>query len=432
MSRMVKQSQAWPGSVAMKALASFVQEAWPTSIRRRAWERKQGPLHTCGGTWCRPGPCFSAGWEHRPRHPPGGGLAGEGAVPQPQAASLHLHLHLHPSTQLSSQAESAPPEVRAPSGRRAQQKSGKAPSEEEAFQPCAEEWRREGGGRACRREQLDRSMGPNHKEPGMPGYGQLPFGCTERNQLKEAHTMEKSTEQLQAQQDPGPHTMNSEMCPLYWSPGTRWSQQCHSTSSGTPGKITSKCRRNSGVAPEAPVQIRLIPVQSLWPRVEGSEGDVVPGGRCALGWGSLAAHQEVITGPGWAQKCLGEAGPTQPGAQGASSQLLLAIAGRHAPDIEHLRHGHPEQPRPTAHQAHRRRAGPSAPPGWGSILSLPGHPDPAPGAHSRLLSRGGWPPRWGGKPQSGWALLLQAWGRQQGWGWSWAWGKGRYVPSMSW
>lgn len=44
----------------------------------------------------------------------------------------------------------------------------------------------------------------------------------------------------------------------------------------------------------------------------------------------------------------------------------------------------------------------------------------------------GGPPRWGGKLQSGWALLLQAWGRQQGWGWSWAWGKGRYVPSMSW
>lgn len=43
--------------------------------------------------------------------------------------------------------------------------------------------------------------------------------------------MEKATEQIQAQQDPGTHMLTSEMCPLYWPlGGTRWSQQCHSTS----------------------------------------------------------------------------------------------------------------------------------------------------------------------------------------------------------
>lgn len=49
--------------------------------------------------------------------------------------------------------------------------------------------------------------------------------------------MEKTTEQLQTQQDPGPHMLNSEMCPLSWPlVGTKWSQQCLSTSSETPVK----------------------------------------------------------------------------------------------------------------------------------------------------------------------------------------------------
>lgn len=60
-------------------------------------------------------------------------------------------------------------------------------------------------------------------------------------------------------------------------------------------------------------------------------------GCCAVGWGSLAALSEVITRPRWAQWCLWEAEPTQPGAQGASRPQL-----RYAPaSLYHCRQACP-------------------------------------------------------------------------------------------
>lgn len=52
---------------------------------------------------------------------------------------------------------------------------------------------------SCRKEQLDRSLESNHKEPGVPDCGGLPFGYTRERPNLEVHTTEKPIEQLQTQ-----------------------------------------------------------------------------------------------------------------------------------------------------------------------------------------------------------------------------------------
>lgn len=107
--------------------------------------------------------------------------------------------------------------------------------------------------------------------------------------------------------------------------------------------------------------------------------------------GPLQPSRKLSLGPGGHSGAYGRQSPPsqEPREPAGPSldmpQLLFTIADRHAPDTERLRNGDTRQPWPTPHRAHGGRAGRATLPGWGSIFSLPGHPDPASGAHGRLL-----------------------------------------------
>lgn len=124
--------------------------------------------------------------------------------------------------------------------------------EEVAFQPCPEGWRCGHGGRAFPwGRQLNGSMGLNHKEPRMPGYGGVPARVP-------VYTGSLNGKAHTAVCRSSPNELRSMPTSLVLCE-PRWPQECHSSSSGTQGgrELPPGCHLNPPVGIRPSPELRV-------------------------------------------------------------------------------------------------------------------------------------------------------------------------------